>query len=220
MFYFRHIPQIIQNLYPQRIWRIPSTQKVIYLTFDDGPHPSITPQILELLKKFRAKVTFFQLGSKIVRYPYLHEYCKDEGHTIANHGYYHLDALSIPLSDFIKNINEGAETTNSNLFRPAYGRLPLIGKNQIFSNFQIIMWDIMPGDFDDSLTIDNCIKYINQNVTNGSIIVLHENQKAETKVINILEWILKKYSSDGYSFRAIPPVRHRKTTSPITNTIK
>tara|TARA_Y100000385_G_scaffold291647_1_gene371047 strand:+ start:20359 stop:20985 length:627 start_codon:yes stop_codon:yes gene_type:complete len=205
MFYFHKIPSFIQKVYNQRQWQVNAEDKSLFLTFDDGPHPSLTPKILDLLSKFRAKVTFFQLGSKIEAYPSLHRRCLDEGHAVGNHGYYHLDSVKTPLKEFINNIEYGALTSNSTLYRPAFGRLPLRRKKEILNKYNVVMWDIMPGDFDIKQDTKSCVKVLKNNVTRGSIIVLHENERAKDKVIDILEWVLKKYSKEGYQFCGLDP---------------
>ena len=203
-FYFSKIPSIIPLLYPQRIWRINTGEKNIYLTFDDGPHPYLTPKILDVLSKFQAKVTFFQLGSKVLDYPALHERCIVEGHIVGNHGYYHLDACVTNGLDFVKNINKGREIIGSSLYRPAYGRLPVLIKSKILKDNKVVMWDVMPGDFDESVSAEKCINNIKKNARNGSIIVLHENEKSKDKVVNVLDPILCHFSNLGFRFRGIP----------------
>ena len=204
MFYFHRIPSVIQMLFSQRIWHIRTDEKVIFITFDDGPHPSLTPQILDLLSKFRAKVTFFQLGSKIEQFPALHKKCVDKGHTIGNHGYHHVDSLHTTPKKFLRNLKQGKAISKSNLYRPAFGRIPLFYQKDILKDNKVIMWHIMPGDFDYKMSIERCTSVINKYVRNGSIIVLHENEKAKDKVIPILEKTLQKFSKEGYTFKALP----------------
>ncbi|MEE9374054.1 MAG: polysaccharide deacetylase family protein [Saprospiraceae bacterium] len=201
--YFNHIPSFIQRVYHHRKWRVDTNKKKLYITFDDGPHPTLTTEILDLLSKFHAKVTFFQLGSKVDAYPALHKRCKEDGHTIGNHGYYHLDALKIYHSRFFQNISRGQKVTGSKLFRPAFGRLPIFRKKKIHRANNVVMWDIMPGDFDKNISYNKCIEIIKKNVQNGSIIVLHENDKAADKVIYILKWILEYYSDRGFKFSSL-----------------
>lgn len=204
MWYFHHIPSLVQKLYSQRVWHFHTPEKVLYLTFDDGPHPSLTPEILDVLSKYRAKVTFFQLGSKIEAFPYLHERCKNEGHLLGNHGYAHLDGWSTHTTKYNENILKGAQLTDSQLFRPPFGRFPIWNRKGIFETNKIIMWDIMPGDFDKKLATNDCIRVIDKFASKGSIIVLHENDQSKHKVLDILEWTLEKYTNEGYSFDSIP----------------
>ena len=154
--YLHHIPSFIQKLYPQRLWHIPTDEKVLYLTFDDGPHPTLTPQILDLLSKFHAKVTFFHLGSKAEAYPILVDRCKSAGHTIGNHGHEHYNAWNTDPKIFKESVKNGSEINRSKLYRPAYGRLPIMGKSEILKERKVVMWDVMPGDFDDKMTAEQC----------------------------------------------------------------
>ena len=198
--YLHYIPRLIQHIFSNRTWSVPTQERILYLTFDDGPHAELTPQILDLLLKFHAKVTFFHLGSKAEQYPILVNRCKSEGHSIGNHGYHHFNAWKTEYNDVINSIDRGKKVNKSSLYRPSYGRLPFIKKKKLFEENEIVMWDIMPGDFDNSMSISKCCKTIERKVTKGNIIVLHENDKSAEKVIPILEWVLKTYSSKGYQF--------------------
>ena len=200
------VPEWVTKVYHRRIWKINTQEKVIYLTFDDGPDPVSTPFILETLSQFSAKVTFFHLGSKIKLYPELFEACKQHGHGIGNHGYNHIDGIVSAPHTYVENINLGKSLTNSDLFRPPYGRLPLLGKNRIQKSNSVIMWDVMPGDFLDFLSSDEVFQRIIKATSNGSIIVLHENEKSHDTVKKILNPILSYFSERGYKFRSLNEV--------------
>jgi len=201
--YFQKVPFIIQFLFSKRVWKIDTNDKELFITFDDGPHPEITPRILEILSKFHAKVTFFQLGSKVLQYPDLHKRCISEGHSIGNHGHNHLKATKTNAEKFMKNISQGRAITKTDLYRPAYGILPLKVKSRILKQNKVIMWDVMPGDFDAQVKSDKCLNSILKNASEGSIIVLHENDKSRRNVLSVLPKLLKHYSSLGYSFKPI-----------------
>ncbi len=179
------------------------SKKEIYLTFDDGPHPDVTPHLLEILSKYSAKVTFFQLGSKVLKHPDLHKLCLEQGHAVGNHGYDHLDAWRSLPAAFQKNVNKGKEVTGSQLYRPAYGRMPLMHKSEIVRNNKVIMWDVVSGDFDSKMNAQKCQEVIIKYAQNGSIIVLHENQKSRERVLSLLPDVLGYYSERGFVFSAI-----------------
>ena len=202
-FYHHKTPSWIAEIFPKRIWHMDRTKKQLYLTFDDGPHPKITPFILEILESYSAKVTFFQLGSKVHQYPELHRRCLEQGHSVGNHGYDHLDAWRTLPATFIKNVQKGKEITHSNLYRPAYGRMPFLLKSRIMENNAIVMWDVISGDFDKKMNAGKCREAIYKYAQNGSIIVFHENHESGNKVLSFLPEILDNYSVKGFEFKAI-----------------
>lgn len=206
MYLYRHkTPSWIPFIWPHLVWHMDRRKKDIYLSFDDGPHPEITPIILEILSKYCAKVTFFQLGSKVVNHPDLYELCCREGHTVGNHGFEHLDAWLTQPKKFVQNMIKGRDVTKSNLYRPAYGRLPLFSTSRITSSNTLIMWDLLSGDFDSRISPIKCKNLILNHTKNGSIVVLHENEKSKNKVLSILPEILEYFIDKGFAFKAIPP---------------
>ncbi len=202
-FYFHKTPAWIQYIFPNRIWYMDSSKKEIYLSFDDGPHPGITPYILDILYKFSAKVTFFQLGSKVIEYPDLHNLCLSYDHVVANHGFDHLDARITKPDKFVENLERGKQIIDSSIYRPAYGRLPVMRRSDIFRDNKIVMWNVNPGDFDSSISADKCRELIIKYTECGSIILMHENEKAKKKILSVLPDILDFYSNKGFEFKSI-----------------
>lgn len=183
--YFVRIPNIIKKLFPRLIWDLPNEEHKVYLTFDDGPHPEITPWILKQLKKSDAKATFFCLGENVEKYPEIIRQILSEGHRVGNHGYKHLNGWKTNDDDYLQDYLKGQEmlrfTQNDTLlFRPAYGK---IKKSQIpnlksqIPNAQIINWSLMPGDFDATISSEKVYSNL-QRVQSGDIVVLHDNEKA------------------------------------------
>jgi peptidoglycan/xylan/chitin deacetylase (PgdA/CDA1 family) len=201
--YFKKVPESIQKLCPNRLWKIHTSNKELYLTFDDGPHPDTTMLILDLLSKYSAKVTFFQIGSKIMQFPDLTLECRKRGHTIGNHGFEHLDAWQSLPKSFYSNVNKGQNISDSSLFRPPFGRLPLFGKEYLFRANKVVMWDLMPGDFDENNSFKDCQQTVMDKAENGSIIALHENDRSRKKVLKILPFLLDYFSGLGYQFKCI-----------------
>ena len=191
--YFVRTPYIIKKLFPKIIWDLPNDNNIIYLTFDDGPHPEITPWILEQLKNYNAKATFFCLGKNAEKYPELVKLILQNGHRIGNHGYAHLNGWQTNNAEYIEDVLKSEQILkkiiNDNnyklLFRPAYGR---IKKSQItllkshFSSerkeFLLLNWSLMPGDFDQNSTSEKCYKNLVNNIKAGDIVVLHDNEKS------------------------------------------
>lgn len=197
--YFVRTPYIIKKLFPQLVWDLPNAENKIYLTFDDGPHPEITPWILEQLTKYNAKATFFCLGENIKKYPEIIQQILKEGHQIGNHGYAHLNGWETDndnyLQDYLKCQDLLKQVTNSdnNIFRPAYGKVKkyqiLRIKSQISNHkSEIINWSLMAGDFDQNQTSAQCFSNLKK-VKSGDIVVMHDNEKSWKH----LEYCLPKF---------------------------
>jgi peptidoglycan/xylan/chitin deacetylase (PgdA/CDA1 family) len=182
--YFVRTPYIVKKLFPAIIWNLPNNENKIYLTFDDGPHPEITPWVLTQLKKFNAKATFFCLGKNVEKHPEIVQQIVKEGHTIGNHGYAHLNGWNtnndIYLNDYLKcqEILAQSGINTHKLFRPAYGKIKLSQIRNITNHTSIINWSVMPGDFDQSISSDQCYKNLVKHVKAGDIVVLHDNEKS------------------------------------------
>lgn len=211
--YFVRTPFFIKKLAPNIIWELPNTSNSIYLTFDDGPHPEITPWILDQLKKFQAKATFFCLGKNIEKHPAIVQQMLLDGHTIANHGYDHLNGWKIKddvyFQDFLKTqqmllpFNEKKTT----LFRPAYGKIKpsqmALLQKATPNDLKIINWSLMPGDFDTAIHSISCFRNL-QRVQQGDIIVLHDNEKSWKHIAFCLPLFLEFCKTKQIQLKTIP----------------
>ena len=175
--YFVKTPYIIQQLFHNIIWKFPDVTNTVFLTFDDGPHPDITPWILALLKSCQAKATFFCLGENAAKYPELLQQILEEGHCIGNHSHTHVDGWRTKDEDYRNDIDQANQILKSNLFRPPYGRIRPSQLSKLSADYKIINWSLMPGDFDESITSAQCLQHL-QKAQSGDIIVLHENEKS------------------------------------------
>ncbi len=168
MFYFVKTPFLLKKLYPECVWEINTSDKIVYLTFDDGPHPEVTPFVLSELKKYNALATFFCIGNNVEKYFDNYRQIIYDGHRPANHTYDHLNGWKANDKDYLENIAKAATIIDSNLFRPPYGR---ISKFQLKAlqgagfNLKTIMWSVLSGDFDEKLSGENCFL----NVINNTI---------------------------------------------------
>ena len=189
--YFKTTPGFFKSLFPNLIWKVPSEQ-TIFLTFDDGPHPNSTPAILEKLRQAGAKASFFLLGANAEEYPDLLASIKNEGHTIACHGYVHLDGWKTTLQDYVDNITRCQEIVQTNMFRPPYGRIKRSQIKALIRNYKIFMWSHMPGDFDSWRPIKSIQAQMQSIPSDGSIIVLHDNPKSIDKCLIALDTILER----------------------------
>lgn len=187
-----------QCLYPDALFRIKTSEKSLYLTFDDGPDPDSTPGLIDTLQQYNIKAAFFCSGIKAEKYPHLIKNLKEAGHLIGNHGYDHPDGWKTPIDEYIADIQMASSLTSANLFRPPYGRLTLSQYKRIKDDYRIVFWDIMPYDFDNSFGEENAINISRRKLRNGSIIVLHDNH--EIAVNKITEGIIISALSEGYSF--------------------
>jgi peptidoglycan/xylan/chitin deacetylase (PgdA/CDA1 family) len=206
--YLIKTPLWLRALYPNCTWKIPSKEKVIYISFDDGPHPEATPFVLEILKQYNAKATFFCIGNNVLKHPNVYESILQQGHRVGNHTYDHLNGWKTDLATYIENIKDAANLIESDLFRPPYGRVTRKQIRTIQSDpncpKHIIMWDVLSGDFDLNLTGEDCAKNVIQNTAPGSIIVFHDSQKAWDRMSVALPLVLAYFSKLGYQFEYIP----------------
>jgi len=185
-------------IYPDAIFRNRTTEKLLYLTFDDGPDPDSTSQLLDLLKKYNIKALFFCDGRAAESYPDLIDKIKSDGHLIGNHGYNHLNGWLTPLNDYITDAEKAALYTSSSLFRPPFGRLRLDQYRKLNETYKIVFWDIMPYDFDSRLGSKTSLEILKIKIRPGSIIVLHDNKTSNSHEY-IEEYILFA-RDEGYRF--------------------
>lgn len=192
MKYFVKTPWWLKKLYPNRLWDIKRDDKIVYLTFDDGPHPVATPFVLDELKKHNAKATFFCIGKNVLAYPEIYQRILDEGHTVGNHTQHHLNGWKTNTDDYLADINKAEEFIQSTLFRPPYGRIKSSQAKKI-TGFKIVMWDVLSGDFDEELSKENCYSNVVNKAKAGSIIVFHDSEKAFPRLAYALPLVLKYF---------------------------
>jgi peptidoglycan/xylan/chitin deacetylase (PgdA/CDA1 family) len=205
--YLVKTPFWLRALYPACTWKMPSTDKVIYLSFDDGPHPEATPFVLDQLKKYHAKASFFCIGKNVLSYANIYEQILQEGHVVGNHTYDHLNGWKTDTASYLENIKSASNLIVSNLFRPPYGR---ISRNQLkniaadkWMPQQIIMWDVLSGDFDFKLTGEQCARNVIKHAKSGSIVVFHDSAKAWDRLQVALPLVLDYFSNLDYRFEVI-----------------
>ena len=206
MLYFVRTPFWLQKLFPDRVWQMSKLEKKIYLTFDDGPHPLHTPFVLDELKKYNAKATFFCIGNNVQLYPQIFKRIIEEGHAIGNHTQQHLNGKKTADDIYVKDIQDAAKYIDSNLFRPPYGRIKSFQAKIITTlnrPYKIIMWTVLSGDFDAEVSVKRCIENVLFKTSNGSIVVFHDSEKAAQKMRGTLPTVLKTYSEKGFSFEKI-----------------
>ena len=203
-------PKILRMFYPSLLWEMPKGEKKLYLTFDDGPHPTITPQVLEILKKFNAKATFFCIGNNVNKYKDTFELIKKEGHSVGNHTFNHERGWKTKTQDYVNSVIEANTLIQSPLFRPPHGRIKFSQITKLLKfessrilNFRIVAWTVISYDWDKSLTPDDCFNNVIKNADDGSIIVFHDSEKAVNNMIPALTKVLEYYTNKGYSFEKL-----------------
>ena len=199
--YLVKTPKIIQRFYPKRVWAFQKNTNAVFLTFDDGPIPEVTPWVLELLKKYDAKATFFCIGDNIKKHPEILKRIISEGHSVGNHTFNHLNGWKTTTEYYIQNCNKNEKVLkkykasvqdgNSKLFRPPFGKLTSKqAKILQEKGYKIIMWDVLSGDFDKNTCKEKYLEKILKSIEPGSIIVFHDSLKAKKKLRYMLPKVL------------------------------
>lgn len=204
--YLVKTPWWLRALYPSLVWRKRAAGKYIYLSFDDGPHETATPFVLDQLKKYNAKASFFCIGKNVAEHPAIYQRIIDEGHTIGNHTYNHLNGWKVKDEVYLDDVKQASTLIQSDLFRPPYGRIKRSQVQKLKKqnpNTDIIMWDVLSGDFDVDLTPEACLGYVLYHTRPGSIIVFHDSAKAFPRLQHALPKMLERFSKEGYLFVGI-----------------
>lgn len=188
--YLSHPPKFLQRIYKSLIWELPNDSNTIYLTFDDGPTPNVTNEVLELLSKYNAKATFFCLGKNVQSEPKLYDLIIKNGHQVANHTYQHKNGWKSSNSEYLKDIKRAEKWINSNTFRPPYGKMKSKQIQRLRKKYRIIMWSVLTRDYDQKLSPEDCLKVTLRKVKPGYIFVFHDSLKAKERMLFALKGLL------------------------------
>jgi peptidoglycan/xylan/chitin deacetylase (PgdA/CDA1 family) len=201
---------LMKKIFSNYVWEIPNEENKVFLTFDDGPIPEITTWTLDQLKSYNAKATFFCIGDNIKKYPEIFKKVINEGHSVGNHTFNHLNGWKTSRHEYLENTEKcqseiyNLKTENCNLFRPPYGKIkPSQSKKLRKLGFQIIMWDIISYDFDATITPEECLENVLKNIKSGSIIVFHDSNKAFKNLEYTLPRTLEFLKKNGYICESI-----------------
>ncbi|OFX86745.1 MAG: hypothetical protein A2X06_17795 [Bacteroidetes bacterium GWC2_40_22] len=184
--------------YPEALFRIKTTDKIICLTFDDGPDPSSTPVLLEILDRYKIKALFFCIGSRAEKYPDLVKRIIEEGHIMGNHTYSHLNGWSTSVKSYTRDVEKASALTSGKWFRPPFGRLRLLQYYRLKQKYKILFWDVMPYDFDDSFPREDSLRILLKKIRPGSVIVLHDRYRPD--ISNYVNQFIESAIRKGYRF--------------------
>lgn len=205
--YLVKTPWLLKKLYPKLTWHVNNTTRCIYLTFDDGPIPIVTPFVLNILKQYNAKATFFCIGDNVHKHPEIFEQVKSDGHSIGNHTYNHLKGWDTDDQTYLNNFLQADKLLNTTLFRPPYGRMK---RSQVKllkeakPGLDIIMWSVLSGDFDISLKPEKCLDNVLENTSSGDIVLFHDSLKARERMEYVFPRAMEVWSSEGFLFDILP----------------
>ena len=198
-------PVIYRTLFPGAIWRINPSEKCVYLTFDDGPIPEITPWVLDLLDKYNIKATFFCVGDNVRKYPDIYQQVLNRGHHVGNHTFHHKQGSSCRTKNYVLDTDLATRYISSKLFRPPHGHMRFRQVLKLKKDYKVIMWDVVTRDYSWRVNAEQVFQNVKKYTRNGSVIVFHDSIKAEPRMKEALpksiEWLLEQ----GYTFKLIDP---------------
>ncbi len=201
---FVNPPYLLSKLTQRNIvWRIQNDKPVIYLTFDDGPIPEITPFVLNTLNEYNAKATFFCVGDNVRKHNDIFKEIINSGHKAGNHTFNHLNGWKTHSSNYLENINNCENYFISDLFRPPYGKLKASQLIKIRKKYVVVMWSVLSCDYDQGITKEECLNNSISFADKGSVVVFHDNLKAKDNLLYALPRFLDHYSKKGFSFEIL-----------------
>lgn len=195
-------PQLIRCLYPSAIWRMDKDKKAVYLTFDDGPIPRVTPWVLDVLDRYGIKATFFMVGDNIRKHPDEFRMVVERGHRIGNHTFNHIRGLSYDINSYLENTDKACRMMiNTNLFRPPHGYMSPKQYAELKKRYKIIMWDLVTRDYNRKFTGEQILQKVKKYARNGSIITFHDSLKSEENIRYALPKAIEWLMEQGYEFK-------------------
>jgi peptidoglycan/xylan/chitin deacetylase (PgdA/CDA1 family) len=196
--YVTKTPAVVKALYSSLVWNMPRNTNEVFLTFDDGPHPEITPLVLTQLKNHTAKASFFCIGKNIEQNNSTFLQLKNDGHSIGNHTYDHVNGWQTDNASYFESVKKCQELTQTKLFRPPYGKITRQQSKKLKEDYKIIMWDVLSADFDKSISKEKCLNNVLKNIQPGSIVVFHDSEKAAEKMLYALDKVLEFIQKKGW----------------------
>jgi peptidoglycan/xylan/chitin deacetylase (PgdA/CDA1 family) len=204
--YWHKTPSWLRKFYPTFTWRRPTAENTLYLTFDDGPIPGMTEWVLDQLAQYQIKATFFCVGDNVRKNPEVFSWIRKQGHATGNHTFNHLNGWKTPADEYVRNTQfcQKFLTNEKQLFRPPYGKISRKQATQLQQHgYEIIMWDVLSGDFDRKLSPEKCLAKTIEATESGSIIVFHDNVKAEERLTHVLPRYIEHFLEKGFAFETL-----------------
>ena len=199
--FIEQVPGFVRGLFPKALWRMNPDEKAVYLTFDDGPIPVVTPWVVELLGRYDIKATFFMVGDNVRKHPQEFRQVIEAGHRVGNHTFNHLKGVFTETNEYLDNVEKADALIHSKLFRPPHGMLRRSQYNELSKHYQFVMWDLVTRDYSNRLQGEDVLANVKKYVRNGSIITFHDSLRSEDNLRYALpraiEWLLEQ----GYEFK-------------------
>jgi len=193
-------PRFLRPLFGKLTWRVKTKSKLIYLTFDDGPVPEVTPQVLDILDEYGWKATFFCVGDNVRKYPEVYQEVLRRGHRVGNHSFNHIRGYRYPVEDYVDNVKKASVYIESRLFRPPHGRITFSQIKALKEDYDIVMWDVITFDYDRKKKPEQIMQTLRRYLRRGSVVVFHDSIKAKENVLTVLPQALAYWKEKGYSF--------------------
>lgn len=202
--HYTSTPALIRSLTRKRLtWDIPGRPYELFLTFDDGPVPEATPQVLEILENYGVKATFFCVGDNVQKHSEVYNAVRSAGHATGNHTFHHLNGWKTPAAEYLNDIALCKSVVESRLFRPPYGRIgPKVIKH-LQNDYKIVMWSVLTGDYNRELSPEQVLTNSIASTKSGSIIVFHDSIKASPNMLYALPRFLDHFMSKGFKFNVV-----------------
>ena len=203
LWFIEQPPAFLRHLFPKGSWFLPQQEKTVYLTFDDGPVPEVTPWVLQVLEQYHIKATFFMVGDNVRKHPDVYQQVVAAGHTIGNHTFNHVRAFGTSNADYLANVDKADALLHSTLFRPPHGQfLPRLMQS-LGSRYQVVFWDVVTRDYTAKLSPQYVLNVVKKRVRNGSIIVFHDSLKAQQNMQWAMPRAIEWLQSQGYQFKTL-----------------
>jgi peptidoglycan/xylan/chitin deacetylase (PgdA/CDA1 family) len=193
-------PRFLRPLFGKLTWRVKTDSKLIYLTFDDGPVPEVTPQVLDILDEYGWKATFFCVGDNVRKYPEVYQEVLRRGHRVGNHSFNHIRGYRYSVEDYVANVQKASAYIESRLFRPPHGRITFSQIKALKEDYDIVMWDVITYDYDKKKKPEQIMRTVRNYLRKGSIVVFHDSIKAKDNVLTVLPQALDYWKEKGYSY--------------------
>ena len=205
-------------LYPRALWRMNPKERAVYLTFDDGPIPEVTPWVLDVLERYGVKATFFMVGDNVRKHPAEFEMVRAAGHRIGNHTFNHIGGLRHGITGYLKNVEEANLLLQTDLFRPPHGWMKWPQYNTVARKYRIVMWDLVTRDYSTRLNGRDVLNNVKRLARPGSIITFHDSLKSQDKLLYALPRAIAWLQEQGYAFKVFPPADLKSSTADPKNT--